>query len=217
MNIIDENKYKEFYNILSGCRTIVDAYYFAEIYLKKNPEMKQIIYSMINGKKYDHVIDFRSLKSTLENINTCQYKNQACNTANVYYQKTIDNVQKACLSRIINYVKESSKIHVQNIEIKSCPHCNIATELISDIQYVICGYNNTQTGFDWKGCGYDWCFKCEKILCKKWDIDELFINTNRLHDNECCKNHAIKNNKQYPNEYCQCSNNNVNRNITSKL
>ena len=48
-----------------------------------------------------------------------------------------------------------------------------------DTDYAICGYNEeTNEGYDWNGCGCDWCFKCGKILCKKWQANDLFILTN---------------------------------------
>ena len=77
MDILDKNKYVEFSHILSGCRTITDAYFFAEIYLKSNPEMGTLIYSMINGKRYDQVLDLKTIKSALEVTNEQKYKEEA--------------------------------------------------------------------------------------------------------------------------------------------
>ena len=62
--------------------------------------------------------------------------------------------------------------------------------------------NNTKNGYDLKGCGRDWCFKCEKILCKLWEQDSLFLEMNRYHTKDCCKKHSIKNNKNYEKDYC---------------
>jgi hypothetical protein len=52
---------------------------------------------------------------------------------------------------------------------------------------------------------------CGKMLCKNWFNHELFVEMNRFHDTECCKNHAKENNKIYPDDYCMCQNTHVNR------
>ena len=70
--------------------------------------------------------------------------------------------------------------------------------------YVICGYPDANRGYDWKGCCSDWCFSCGKMLCKTWDRDDLNVESNRFHDDECCKIHAKKNGHSYPKDYCNC-------------
>jgi hypothetical protein len=224
MNILDEHKYNEFSNILSGCRTVLDAYHFAEIYIKKNPEMKGLVYSMVNGKRYESIMDFKTVKSVIESLNECQFRDDADEIIELYSKKTFDSIQKRSLSKIsknkpsrpLNYQKHETKLNINtdekiNLVSKMCPHCGHPCTTSVDSTYVICGYIDIRSGYDWKGCGKDWCFKCGKILCKSWDTNQLFLEMNRYHDHECCKNHAKENSRQYPEEYCYCENQNVKR------
>lgn len=231
MNIIDEYKYKELCHILSGCRTILDAHNFVEIYTKKNPEMKKIAYSLTHGKRYESVLDFKSIKNTIESINECNNKDIANNIVNSC-DKNTDFIQKKCLSRIVKnkaskpmnqIIKNNSALtNYENLSKKSinkkCPHCNHICIGNIDTTYVICGYPVLgNKPYDYVGCCRDWCFKCEKILCKSWDKDELCLTMNRFHDKECCKKHSLENklNKKYPDDYCQCKNSYVNRFINN--
>lgn len=228
MNIIDKNKYYEFSHVLSGCRTILDSYYFAEKYSKTNPETKTLVTSMINGKKYHNVLDFKTMKSIIETLDDIKYKDEADKIINEYMESTIDPVQLKTLLRITkskilrplcnsnnynyNDIYHISKNNVEpELITKSCPHCNRYCIAPIDTEYIICGYNNTKTGYDLVGCGKDWCFKCGKILCKKWDLHKLFLEINKSHNDECCKQHAKNNNKIYPDNYCQCYNLHVQR------
>jgi len=226
MDILDKNKYVEFSHILSGCRTITDAYYFAEIFLKSNPEMGTLVYSMVNGKRYDHIIDFKSIKTSLETINEQKYKETANEHVENYLQKTSDNIQKKTFNRVTkdkpnvpqDYMKQKINIsdNIQQLCVtKNCPHCNSPSTCSIDTKYIICGYSNSMTGYDWKGCGKDWCFECGKMLCKSWDANKLLLQMNRFHDCECCSRHSFMNNKDYMQNYCQCLNKNVNRSIKS--
>lgn len=94
--------------------------------------------------------------------------------------------------------------------IKNCPHCNKKNFGFVNAPYIICGYNTK--GYDWKGCGRDWCLKCGKKLCKSWNIDFLFNKLNRYHDSKCCKNYASKLEYKYPDDFCNCDTEFVNRN-----
>jgi len=213
MNIYDKNKYNEFNTILSGCKTILDAYYFGDIYLKYNPEMRLLINSMINGKKYEHVLSFKSMMSAIHSINNYTYKDEADDLIDIYILKTSDTIQLKTLKKISkNKIIRDVIIDKQYNKInKNCPHCSqISTDTI-DKSYTICGYTDEHKGYDWKGCGKDWCFKCGKKLCKSWESDKLFLLLNRYHNDTCCKNDAIKNNKKYEEVYCQCNNENVHR------
>jgi hypothetical protein len=215
MNIIDKNKYEEFRHILTGCRTILDAYYFGEKYNKHNSEMKQLVSSMSNGKRYEQVIDLNNMSSTLETLNNCLYREDAEEIINT--KKTSDTTQMRTLMRIsknkpsrpINRVKLELPVEKKLFITKNCPHCDHPCKSGSDTEYIICGYNDARTGYDWKGCGRDWCFKCEKILCKSWDTNQLFVPMNRTHDTECCKQFSKENNRHYLEEFCQCHNENV--------
>lgn len=89
--------------------------------------------------------------------------------------------------------------------IKNCPHCNNSGVYDENKDYVICGYD--EKGFDWQGCGCDWCFECGKRLCKNWDTHQLFNVYNRFHNGKCCKNHAFQKGLNYLEEYCFCNKN----------
>ena len=86
---------------------------------------------------------------------------------------------------------------------KKCPHCFHILNMPATTQYVICGYHNSTYGYDWNGCGRDWCFHCNKMLCKRWETNNLHLQMNRHHDDECCLIHAQENNYKYPDDYCQ--------------
>lgn len=214
---IDKNKYDEFKQILSGCRTILDAYYFGEIYNKYNAEMKSLVSSMINGKRYEQVIDLKTMSSTLETLNNCVYREDAEEI--IETKKTLDTTQLRTLMRIaknkqmrpVNKPKIDPPVEKKICVTKNCPHCSRECKNDINVEYTICGYNDPHVGYDLQGCTKDWCFKCGKMLCKSWGPDELFLPMNRYHNSECCKIHAKENSKQYLEEYCQCSNDNVSR------
>lgn len=221
MNLIDKNKYTEFSYILSGCRTILDAYYFGEKYSKANPEMKSVISSMVNGKRYEQVLDLRTMISVIELISNVQYKDDADKIIERYEKQTNDVIQLKTLKKLTKYKltrpKEKKELNVcnliDNIELitKQCPHCGHNCEAPINSEYVICGCTDFHKGWDWIGCKKDWCFKCGKMLCKSWEPNQLYVELNRHHDCECCKNHAKINNKNYPEDYCQCFNENISR------
>jgi hypothetical protein len=214
MNIYDKNKYNEFNTILSGCNTILDAHYFAEIYVKYNPEMRTLVHSMINGKRYGYALSFKSMMSGIQLINSFIYKDEADEATDLYTKKTKDIIQLKTLKKISKnkIVRDDINIEKKNQKIqKNCPHCLHVSIYNNDKSYVICGYEDDHKGYDWKGCGKDWCFKCEKKLCKIWESDKLFLLLNRYHDESCCKTHACDNNENYLDNYCQCSNSNVTR------
>ena len=101
MNIIDDDKCKEFRYDLSGCRTIMDAHYFADIYATKYPEIKNIIFSMVNGKRYDTVIDFKTMKSILDAVNSSQFRDNIEELVTSSLGETFDNTQKKTLEKIL--------------------------------------------------------------------------------------------------------------------
>ncbi len=97
--------------------------------------------------------------------------------------------------------------------IKKCPHDNCGKEYIGNINtnHVICGYGDIHNGYNWEGCQRDWCFACGKKLCKSWDNDKLYLEPNRIHNSECCKQYCLFHKESYDN-YCHCNNKYVNRN-----
>lgn len=86
---------------------------------------------------------------------------------------------------------------------KFCPHCNQKFVNYTGETYVICGYTGNPRGYDWTGCKRDWCYKCNKKLCKVWDINELYDERNRVHTT-CCKKYSRKN-KIPLEEFCSCN------------
>ncbi len=86
MDIIDENKYNEFKNILLGCKNINDAEYFADLYTKKNPETKKLVMALLHGKKYFcNYKDFRSMQKIMEKCDECQNQDDAMEVINEYF------------------------------------------------------------------------------------------------------------------------------------
>jgi hypothetical protein len=95
-----------------------------------------------------------------------------------------------------NKIRLSTKlinINNDNLVNKICPHCNNNSLISKDSNYNICGYLN-DTDVIWVGCGKDWCGKCNKMLCKSWDKDNLKDLNNRIHNEECCIKYAKENN-----------------------
>lgn len=212
MNI--NNKYNEFKNILSGCRTYLDAMYFGDLYGKRNPEMKDIINSMINGKRYDNIMDSQTMIDFMGSINKCIYQDDTEKFLDIASSKQFDNAQSKSLKRIANskqirnisFKQIKPNIIKLNMLSRECPHCQHICIAEPKTKYIICGYSDTKKGFDLEGCGKDWCFKCGKILCKSWNENKLFNESNRTHNSICCKEHSILHNKIYPNDYCMCIN-----------
>lgn len=236
MDIIDENKYNEFKNILLGCKNMSDAEYFADLYIKKNPETKKLVMALLHGKKYiSGCRDFRFMQKLIEKCNECQTQDEVIDIIKEHFShKENNSVQYKTLMRIAktkklsldtfithntresnNKLVFSRKDKSNNIIVKYCPHPNCGKPYrgSNDTKYVICGYDNDNRGYDWIGCQKDWCFSCGKMLCKIWEKHQLYVDCNRIHDSECCKKHAIDNKKNYPLDYCTCNNKYVKRDL----
>jgi hypothetical protein len=202
--------------ILEGCHNYIDIMKFSEIYTNRYKKYRVLIESYIRGKLITNKNDYTFKKNILNKILLAKSKKEAYKIINSYIDDDMDNddILNITLDRIAN-MKYYDLINNNVIKItdeyctKNCPHCGIKTKLPCDTEYVICGFTNDITGYDHKGCCKDWCFKCNKKLCKSWLDDELFNEENRRHDNYCCLNHTKKNNESYEDEYCQCNNNNV--------
>lgn len=217
---INNKEYYDFYNkykhIMSGMRTIEDCYLIME---KSNLTIinKKILLSMIEGKKIEKCIDYILMKEIVRDLYNYKYREEAYAQIPLIMNKTNNLAQIKTFTRIANSkplkppfisIREINT-NVSNIS-KPCPHCSHICTAPKFSEYIICGFGNN--GYDWEGCGKDWCFKCGKILCKSWENDMLFIEENRCHNMECCKHHAHSNNKTYPDDYCQCNNDYVKRN-----
>jgi len=219
MNNFDNNFeiYNVFKNILSGCKTMVDAFYFAEKIIKNNPDLHDFILGMIHNKKYDKSYDIRSMAHTLNQLNLLENRKEIDEFINNNIKNYVDIIQLNSFLRLsktkqyeLNENPENKKISVSfskkvDVELitKKCPHCLIMNRFDKNLDYVICGYTDNAKGYDWNGCGKDWCNKCNKMLCKSWKKDLLFIPNNRKHDKICCKEYA-KENMIDENLFCSC-------------
>lgn len=207
--------YKEIRAILEGCDTIVDAVYFGKIYIDKYPFSRDIVNGIISGKTYTDSIDIRTKQDLLRDILLQDNQDDAVKLITKLEKLSSDDVYKQTLNRIARrkHVSHIEKIITENLLYKNCPHCSHLMRANVDANYVICGYNDTKLGYDWHGCGKDWCFSCGKMLCKSWHNNALHCDANRIHTSTCCQIHATENNKKYEEEYCQCNNLYVRRGV----
>lgn len=215
VNNIDLNEILQKYkHIINGLKTIEDRLLLMNKFTLSDKEKKLLI-SYINSKKIEKSIDYNAMKKIMcellnmkyredVNANMSQLMNRSTNLAQI---KTFIRIAN---SKPLKPIILPQQRETQNNIAKNCPHCDHKCYANQSTDYIICGY--TEHGYDWIGCGQDWCFKCDKILCKLWDQDELYIEENRCHDNECCSKHAEIHNKKYPDDYCNCDNNYVKRN-----
>jgi hypothetical protein len=146
-------------------------------------------------------IEFNKFVEYLDLLDTCIYKCEAQKIINLALVHTDDDAQINTLKRIFN--NKSINISPKYIDKNICPHCSKKNLINQNDDYVICGY--THKGYDWNGCGKDWCNNCSKKLCKQWGTDSLFNKLNRIHTNKCCRKHAEKMGADYLMEYCQCT------------
>lgn len=204
--------YNKLKYIISGCRTLDDAVAMCHIFILSKQE-KDLMTSIINSKRYDNqTLDLKNMIIQIKEINNCKYREDAYDLINIAMKKTCDAVQIRTLQRLANLkqskpqfisLKEIRDRNASQIITKQCPHCGHNCSGTRETEYLMCGY--TENGYDLIGCGRDWCFNCEKILCKSWENDQLFIPINRTHDNKCCKKHSVQYKNDYPRDYCQCN------------
>ena len=218
-------EYNKIYNdmkiILSGCNHISDAMCIGDKYIEKYPEYKDFILNIINGKKYINSMSINELHTLIADMNLITFKEDILDLIeSLIERRNINNIYKRTLLKFCDLkvpCPYSKPLKIDNkiiVEKKKCPHCGHIVCVPENTNYIICGYTDTKNGYDLKGCGRDWCFKCEKILCKLWEQDSLFLEMNRYHTKDCCKKHSIKNNKNYEKDYCHCVNKFVDRNNT---
>lgn len=157
----------------------------------------KILRNKINTKQ----IEFNKFIEYLDLLDNCTYKNEAQKIVNLALNYTEDDAQISTLRRILN--DKISNMNVKYNEKNICPHCSKKNFINNSDDYMICGYSHK--GYDWNGCGKDWCNNCGKKLCKQWGADSLFNKLNRVHTIKCCKKHAEKMGADYLTEYCQCT------------
>ena len=195
--------------------------------LTSDPIEIKLLESLLNEKEFCKSMEFEKFSLYFDIIDIIYYRNDALHIFDDIQKNITDVAQLNVLKRMIN-LKHLKKINnimesigKNNYEVnnnnsyscsssKKCPHCSKLLFKNDKNSYVICGY--TSKGFDWKGCGRDWCFDCGKKLCKKWSLDMLFNRLNRYHDSKCCKYYAMKTDDSYQGNFCMCASENVNRN-----
>lgn len=202
---MNDNKYFIiFRKLIESIDNKNDAIELYNIYKDKvSAEYQYIMKSIIDGKIYNKSLDTFTFYKIIVFLNNIKYKDECDKYINILYQNTDDIIQKRIIERIIDS-KDYSNINSKNISInisKKCPHCDKVYTKTSESDYVICGFTNK--GYNSSGCGRDWCFKCNKKLCKSWYKNQLFDLNNRLHNGICCKQYSVSKNENY-NDYCNC-------------
>jgi hypothetical protein len=209
------SKYYIFRNTIKSMQTKQDITNFYNKFIIDVTDKTEIelINSLLESSNFSKIIDYDTFISLLNKLIKIQYRVDANKFVEKIIKNTDDIVQINTIYHVLHMANTTNEIvSLQDIRTelsddmdfnnKSCPHCNINTNIDILSNYMICGY--TEEGFDWNGCGKDWCIKCGKMLCKSWQIDQLYDKNNRVHDKLCCKNHSQVNNNIYPDMYCQC-------------
>lgn len=214
---MDKYKYKyfnEFYQKLFRLNSyddVINLYNESVIGISDEVE-KKLIDSFVCKDKYSKKLSYNKFKICMETLMNIKHRSDAIEIQNEILNLTEEKSQINTIKRLVMKIctnnqiinKQSNTIVINKIT-KNCPYCKKNLTDYTNRDYVICGY--TDKGFDWEGCGHDWCFKCCKKLCKSWNIHELFNKLNRYHNNRCCKLHAYKTDATYPDDYCNCGDN----------
>lgn len=212
---MNDNNMSEIYNKLKyniiGCKTRNDALHLLNKY-ELDKRTHDLMMSYIDARKYEKILDYKKLMGYIDELNKCRYREEAYDIITEASEQTTDLIQIKTFTRIANIkpnkptitsLKNIRERHKEIYVTKKCPHCGYECRALKNTIYIVCGYKNT--GYDWEGCTRDWCFQCEKLLCKSWDVDQLYLPENRLHNMICCKKHATLNGKKYPEDYCNCN------------
>lgn len=188
-----------------------------------DPLEKRLINSLIYPLRFikrvknEDFFEYLNIANSVENpIKAYELLGEIENITNDPAQ--INTIKRILLKKVpFSKLSYYSMIKKKGKEIeKTCPHCNHTTIETECTDYVICGYMNIKKGYDNKGCSRDWCFLCNKRLCKQWNNNKLYQQFNRYHNDKCCKIDAYINNLDYYKEYCHCGKNSyVNRYRTS--
>jgi len=222
-------KYYKYTKIFSGARNIDDINFIKS---KCPTEDHKIIDIVIKSKELIPEIGYKQMNIIVKDLQNLKSKEE-CEKYLSDIRKTLINsnniisvskylskfnecdanydftpLQKEIFDKILIYKPEvSMRIEIPKIECK-CPHCEKINSVPLGSSYVICGVDTegrtSIENYD-NYCFNDWCFVCKKKLCKNWFKDELYIDSNKKHNNICCRIHANKNKLSYPEDYCQCS------------
>lgn len=198
--IFDENKYKIITEHQENKKELVENI----MQLTTDQTEKELISSLFDPEQSHTQWDLDKLILYIDIITKIQYFDDCIKVLDDVRHILDDKAQINTLMRIISNKPHKIIVNTDSPKIisKNCPHCGIKTSGTNIVDYQICGYS--VKGFDWKGCGKDFCMNCGKKLCKSWNNDYLFNKLNRCHDAKCCKNYALKNNFKYPDDFCMC-------------
>jgi hypothetical protein len=209
----DLQLFKEFNKKINNIKIHSKANDIYNDYISKthNTCLQKLMTSVINSKNYKKSLSHVDFVELVNKIKLVKFRSNDPSIFRIIYTSTEDDAQISTLKRLLDNKPSLPDIVPlcdikpnisETLIIKNCPHCGSEKSELSTTDYVICGYD--LQGFDWSGCGFDWCFQCEKKLCKCWNLNHLYNLKNRHHNNNCCKSHAMKTCNSYPDEYCQC-------------
>lgn len=219
-NINDDylnNQYNKYKFAILGSKTKDDAIYQLNSYNLDNKSYN-LLMSLINNMDFKHALSYSSMKKYITDMAKIQYKEEAQELFSYVISLTSDIAQIRTFTRLFEQKKMNKQQDIttikyivpkrkNNIICKKCPHCFSKCFAPKSTTYIVCGFADNINGFDMVGCTRDWCFRCNKMLCKSWERDHLYLPTNRYHDAKCCKKHASINNNKYPEQYCFCLSN----------
>lgn len=166
-----------------------------------------ILLPCISNLQMNNIIDVMSTLKYQDDctkfLNTVQYYKKNINVEHTNYNiAQTDAFRKIISTKLLNYHNDTN-----NILEKKCPHCQKVNSAPMETTYMICGIDAMGLlpidNID-DACFNDWCFACEKKLCKNWYSHQLYNELNRTHNNECCKLHADKFELDYQRDYCRC-------------
>lgn len=218
---MDIGYYNIFMTFIKCVKSNDDRIHIYNIYSSKikDNKIKILMKGFVNTNNNNYCIGVREFINLISKFNKFKYRDDVHELVSYIFKRTVDQIQRNTVIKIIGYMSPK-KLNVENKIIsvngnnyieKACPHCNKKVKSTKNTTYIICGYSDT--GFDWEGCGRDWCFRCGLKLCKSWYVNELFVHNNRFHDDKCCKLCAYKNNENYKDTYCKCKKIYVNHRI----
>lgn len=212
------NEYKFFYNFYNALiqknNNVENLYNILQNTENISSFEMQLIDSLMWKNRYSNKLKLDKFLIHIDILENMTYYEDVAELIEEIKKKTDDPAQINTLMRILKQ-KPHNDVQVKNNDnsyikiIKACPHCDKKYVGGVNSEYVVCGYSDTylNKGYDWLGCGRDWCFKCEKKLCKSWNSDELYNRQNQYHNKKCCKHYAREIGDRYPDDYCQCNNN----------
>lgn len=200
-----DNKIKKYYtykNFFSGIKTMEDIDSMRMLCPKEDNEIVEcVVRSMQTSKNTSHVKMIEILKK-ISKMKYIEDAEEYLNTIHFFEMKP-NNFQTDVINKVMPKKNDTSYIDMR-IE-RKCPHCGKMNKAPIDTTYIICGVDPIGRAIiDTTGCLKDWCFSCEKKLCKEWCHDELHDVRNRQHDDMCCKMTAMKTGQNYFEKYCQC-------------